>query len=284
MNKPLHPISKAWQLLIVLICYACFGIGMSVMGLCFALLSLFPLPSQATKQRWIRACIHNGCLSFICLLRLVGLLRYSYHLQNTLSPPVTGAHGHILVANHPTLIDAIMMFAAHKNLCCFVKGALWHNILTGPVARLAGFIPNHTIEAIDMAVDKLHAGEDLLIFPEGTRTLEDQAFAFKRGAANIAVAARVTIRPILIKCQPPTLKKGDKWYKIPDGGASFALQEAPLLSLEQCINTMKPAPIQYRAFTRFLEQFYQQWIALGQSASPDEIQDIIHQLRSEQKL
>jgi len=290
VNKRRGVISKTWQLFTAAFCYTSFGLGAFLIGLSFAILHVLPFPSPLTKQRWIRTCIHKGCLTFIRMMRLVGLITYSFEVNETVTAErinddsCNKQHGVIFIANHPSLIDAVMMFALHKNICCFVKGALWNNVFTGAVARLAGYIPNHTIAAVDMAVKKLHEGENLLIFPEGTRTLEDKPLHFKRGAANIAVAANAKIRPLLVKCDPPVLKKGTSWYKIPDGGACFSIHESPLLSLDECIDTSKPAPIQYRMLTRFLVAFYQQWISTGVFSSPEEVKHTINQGQNEKEL
>ncbi|MFC4701792.1 lysophospholipid acyltransferase family protein [Glaciecola siphonariae] len=251
--------SKVWQLLSAALAYFLFGLGALCIGVFFRVLSVVPLIGSLRKQKWIRWWIHKGCLTFIRLLRLFGLVRYEY--DSAAKQPALA--GHILIANHPSLIDAVFMFAVNKNLCCFVKGALWHNFFTGAVARQAGFIPNNSPESVAMAVSKLQKGESLLIFPEGTRSQKGQDLLFKRGASNIAVASKAPIIPILIKCHPSVLKKEDAWYHIPDGGARFEFVTGPVLQLEQCIDTAQAKTLQYRQLTRVLQTFYQQWIVNG---------------------
>ncbi|MGS2718088.1 lysophospholipid acyltransferase family protein [Eionea flava] len=175
----------------------------------------------------------------------------------------------LIIANHPSLIDVVLLFAVHKNLNCIVKGALWDNFFTGSVVRLAGFIPNNSAGVVSIAVEKLHAGENLLIFPEGSRSEDDCKFRFKRGASNVVVAADVAIMPVLIKCYPSALKKGQKWYIIPDGGAGFSLDSGHLLSLRECIDTTKPKTLQYRDLTQFLEDYYEDWFVAGSPPVPN---------------
>ncbi|MEM0912917.1 MAG: lysophospholipid acyltransferase family protein, partial [Pseudomonadota bacterium] len=112
------------------------------------------------------------------------------------------------------------------------------------------------------AVEKLHSGENLLIFPEGTRTDDEEHLRFKRGASNVAVAAQCPIMPVLIKCHPSALKKSDKWYNIPDGGPNFSLISGDMLFLSDCIDISKAKTLQYRELTRYLEQHYQRWMAI----------------------
>ena len=250
-------ISKLWQITSALISYLLFGLGALLVGVFFRLLNPVTFISPATKQRWIRWCIHKGCLTFIRLMRLFGLIRYSFDVASMQQ----ARPGHIVIANHPSLIDVVLLLAVNKQMCCFVKSAVWENFFTGAVVRQAGFIPNNAEQVLPMAAEKLKAGENILIFPEGTRTKDDNVIRFKRGAANMAVAVNAAIMPVLIKCYPRALKKGDKWYDIPDGGPEFSLTSGQLLHLNECIDTSKPKPRHYRQLTQYLEDRYTDWLA-----------------------
>jgi len=250
-------VRKVWQIISAAISYFFFGLGALIVGVFFRLLSPIPIITAATKQKWIRWCIHKGCLAFIRFMRILGLIRYSFDLESM----EQAKSGHIVIANHPSLIDVVLLLAVNKNLCCFVKSGVWDSFFTGAVARQAGFIPNSAEESVPMAAAKLKAGENLLIFPEGTRTEAEQDIRFKRGASNMAVAVNASILPVLIKCHPGALKKGDKWYHIPEGGPNFSLSSGHLLTLDDCIDTAKPRTIQYRQLTQFLEDYYKNWIA-----------------------
>lgn len=256
------PINKLWQIFSAAISYILFGLGALIVGVFFRLLDPVSIISPVTKQKWIRWCIHKGCLTFIRLMRILGLIRYSFDIESMLQ----AKPGHILIANHPSLIDVVLLLAVNKNLCCFVKKAVWDNVFTGAVVRQAGFVPNSSEEVLIIAAAKLEAGENLLIFPEGTRTKIDGNIKFKRGASNMAVAVRASIMPVFIKCHPGALKKGDKWYDIPDGGPNFSLTSGELLKLDDHIDTTKSKPLQYRELTLFLEDYYKNWNVSGISS------------------
>jgi len=256
---------KFWQIAFVAVGYFLFGLVALIIGVFFLLLSPIPIITGAVKQKWIRWCIHYGCLTFIRMMRAFGLLRYSFDVSSLLQTKP----GNIVIANHPSLIDAVFMFAISKNLTCLVKSALWDNIFTGAIVRLAGFIPNNTHDAVNMAVEKLQAAEDLLIFPEGTRSEKLDDIHFRRGAANVAVASGAPIIPILIKCYPQVLKKGDNWYDIPDNGADVFLYSRQPLKLQDCIDTTKPKTLQYRELTQFLERYYNNWAKTKTAFTPE---------------
>ena len=48
----------------------------------------------------------------------------------------------IIIANHPSLLDAVLLLSIFGNSTCVMKDKLMNNFLLGSAARLAGFIPN----------------------------------------------------------------------------------------------------------------------------------------------
>lgn len=257
-------LRKIWQIVSAGISYALFGLGALIVGIFFRLMSPITFISPAKKQRMIRWSIHKGCLTFIRMMRFFGLIRYNFDVSSMKRV----RQGHIVIANHPSLIDVVLLLAVNEQMCCFVKSAVWHNFFTGALVKQAGFIPNDAEQVLPMAAAKLEAGENLLIFPEGTRTKEDNIIRFKRGAANMAVAVNAAIMPVVIECYPRALKKGDKWYDIPEGGPEFTLSSGDLLVLDDCIDRTLPRPKQYRQLTKFLEEYYKNRIADSHSTSP----------------
>lgn len=249
----LTPLRKIWQIFSAALCYSLFGLGALIVGVFFRLLSPLPFIPGAKRQRMIRWSVHKGCLSFIRIMRFFGLIRYAFDVDSMKQ----AQPGHIVIANHPSLIDVVLLLAVNEQMCCFVKSAVWENMFTGAVVRQAGYIPNNSEQVLPMATAKLEAGENILIFPEGTRTMDDNLVRFKRGAANMAVAVQAAIMPVVIECHPRALKKGDKWYNIPLGGPTFKLTSKKLIALEDCIDTGLPRPKQYRQLTRYLENYYE---------------------------
>ena len=57
-------------------------------------------------------------------------------------------------------------------MVCITKASIWDNWFLGGGARLAGYIRNDApVNLIRRSVAELRAGHQLLVFPEGTRTL-----------------------------------------------------------------------------------------------------------------
>ncbi|MBC7365355.1 MAG: 1-acyl-sn-glycerol-3-phosphate acyltransferase, partial [Undibacterium sp.] len=81
------------------------------------------------------------------------------------------APGTVIIANHPTIVDATFLLARLPNTICIFKPALMRSPAIGPAALMAGYVSG------DAAIDLIHdvaacvaSGKSLLVFPEGTPT------------------------------------------------------------------------------------------------------------------
>ena len=227
-----------------------FGLGAFLPGAYVFFLALWPM-DRAQKQRKARNAIQKLCRFYVDFMQFLGLMQY--RLTGLPPQPVSGQ---MVVANHSMLIDALFMLAYVPNLCCVVKSALITNPFTRIPVHLAGYLANDDENLIEQAVEKLSSGENLLIFPEGTRNNADLQLDFKRGAANIAVHADCPILPAVICCQPRALLKGQAWYELPDTKSQISVQFYPSIVLADCIDTSLPRPKQYRRLTAWLRKFY----------------------------
>lgn len=244
-------LNSLWRVLATGSSFVVFGIGSSIISLFFLLL-VAPLPvASFRKQRWIRCVIRKACLAYIHMMRALGLLTFSIKVDSTEMPK-----GNLIIANHPTLLDAVFLLSTLDNVCCIVKQSLWKNPFTCVVVKLAGYVSNNELTLIEQTVVKLESGENILIFPEGTRNTYDDQLAFKRGAANIAVIADCSILPVVIHCKPRTLQKEEQWYQIPDKPPHFSLHAHLPFNINDCIDTNKPRTVQYRHLTQFFCDFY----------------------------
>jgi 1-acyl-sn-glycerol-3-phosphate acyltransferase len=216
----LDRLDRCWRILATGISFTAFGIG----GLLLRLL-VFPLLNllvRAPQRRiaWSREVIRLTFRTFVGLMRGLGVLRYQIVGLDKLD-----RGGMLILANHPTLIDTVFLMAFVKRSDCIVKSHLWDNPFTSGPVRAAGYIRNDGGAAlIDDCIASLRAGNNLIVFPEGTRTPSCGLIALKRGAANIAIRGACAVTPVLIDCQPPTLGKGEKWWHIPARRAQFRIE------------------------------------------------------------
>jgi 1-acyl-sn-glycerol-3-phosphate acyltransferase len=150
----------------------------------------------------------------------------------------------VLVANHPTLIDVVILSSVYRNLCCVAKPALFRNPLVGRLLRYCGHIeaappgasPIAGATVIQRCIDRLNAGLPILIFPEGTRSPADLSGQLigpmSRGAFEIAARAGVAIVPVFLACSPLALGRGMPWYVLPTRPVRFEITPLPVMHVD----------------------------------------------------
>ncbi len=239
-----------WRILAAGLSYIVFALGAFLPGAYVLALAVTPMQA-AEKQRRARNAIQRLCLFYVNFMQFLGLMRYE--LSGLNEKP---AKGHLVISNHTMLIDALFILAYVPNLCCVVKSALCRNPFTRIPVRLAGYIANDDENLVEIAATKLRNGENVLIFPEGTRNQYDTQLDFKRGAANIAVFANSPILPVIICCQPRALQKGESWYQLPDTKSCITVKFNAVLKLSDTIDVSLARPLQYRRLTEWLRRYY----------------------------
>lgn len=142
----------------------------------------------------------------------------------------------ILAANHPSLLDAVLIVSRLPNAVCVMKAALLDNLLFGAAARLAAYIRNNApLEMILSAREELHSGAHLVIFPEGTRTAAFPLDPCSPSVGLIAGRAKVPVQTLVIEFSSPYL------------GKAWPLFRPPLLPLEVRIRLGRRFPPQGNA-------------------------------------
>jgi 1-acyl-sn-glycerol-3-phosphate acyltransferase len=117
--------------------------------------------------------------------------------------------GLIVAANHPTMLDAVVLVSRLPRGVCIMKADLMRNVFLGAGARLAHYICNDSPRGMVRAsVECLREGGQLVMFPEGTRTVRQPVDRFRPGIALIAEIARVPIQTVFIETESPYLRKG----------------------------------------------------------------------------
>jgi len=247
-----------WRICAAGLSYILFAIGGFLPGVYIFFLALLPI-SKVKKQRKVRNAIQALCRFYVNLMQFLGLMTFEFQNQQGQTirkQRINDKAGHMVISNHTMLIDALFVLAYVDNICCVVKASLCHNPFTRIPVNLAGYISNEHDDLIDMAKVKLDAGENVLIFPEGTRNQADLQLDFKRGASNMAVISQAPILPLVICCMPRALGKGEKWYQLPDVKSKIVIQFHPVLHINDCIDIEQSRTKQYRDLTAWLREYY----------------------------
>lgn len=248
----LNKFDHCWRIFATGLSFALFGIG----GLLLRIV-VFPLIRllifEISLRIWFsRQVIRYAFLAFIWIMRSLGVLRFTITGLERLN-----RKGLLIVANHPTLIDTVFLIALTKSANCIVKSSLWNNPFTfGPVSS-AGYLKNDdSVHLIDESIGSLKRGDNLIVFPEGTRTSEDGIVRLKRGFANIAIRGRRNITPVIIRCNPATLGKNTKWWQIPSRWVHFQIDIQEDLDISPFIEQTSNEVLAVRSLTHHLQDYF----------------------------
>jgi 1-acyl-sn-glycerol-3-phosphate acyltransferase len=168
----------------------------------------------ATARRVGRAGIAYGYRFYWSCARASGLMRLEAESLDALRDLPGGI---IIAANHPSLLDALMIVARLPRSAAVMKGALMRSPFLGAGAGLAGYVVNDSTRVmIRTAVERLDEGCQLVVFPEGTRSpAPGQIHRFSRSIALIAQRANVPVQAVVIETDSPYLGKGWPLWKLP---------------------------------------------------------------------
>lgn len=245
----MRQLDRAWRVIATGFAFVMFGLLALCLGVFLSADLLLLRANQATKTRVMRRAVAQLCGFYLRSLKGLGLLSYQYDDFAALD-----GRGKLIIANHPTLLDAVFMMALVPNATFVAKAAMTRYFFTRAVARLAGYIANDQGGGalLEGAKQALAKGDTLVIFPEGTRTTEAPP-KFKRGAANIAILAGCNIIPVRITCTPPTLRKNHKWYDVPPRKPHFVISVLPEITPSEVIDTERSIGVQARCLTAYLQ-------------------------------
>jgi 1-acyl-sn-glycerol-3-phosphate acyltransferase len=186
-----------------------------------AAMLLYPLLSRATGRRLGRAMIASGYGLFWRIAAACGMLRLEAGVLDALREE----RGLVVVANHPSMLDAMILVAHLPRSACIMKASLMRNPLLGPGARLARYIRNDsTFGMVKCAVRDLAAGGQLVLFPEGTRTTRSPLNPFQGTFTLIARRAQAPIQTVFIDTDSPYLGKGWPLWRLPPKPIHFAVR------------------------------------------------------------
>ena len=142
---------------------------------------------------------------FVFIYYLVGLIADILHpvtVEGLEHLPKSGA---LLCPNHSSNWDPILValkLPVNYRLHIMAKEELFRNPVLGWILRKVGAFPvnrgGSDIQSVKTALQAIKSGDNLLMFPEGTRCNGDKHVRTKTGAVRIAAAAGAPVVPIFV--------------------------------------------------------------------------------------
>jgi 1-acyl-sn-glycerol-3-phosphate acyltransferase len=246
-------LARGWRIAATGTAFAVFGLAGVMLGIL-----VFPPLKCCTRDPHrgefrVQRIVHWTFRAFVRFMWLLGLVEVSVRGEELLREP--GAR--LIVANHPTLLDVVMVGSLLPQVDCVVKKEAWSNPFMRGVVGPAGYIPNDLADAVlEACVDRLRQGRALLLFPEGTRSPKGGLGSFRRGAAHAALRCGTPV-PVFIRCEPPSLMRGQPWYDVPERRMHFTIEVGAPIDPRAFAEVDEARGAAARKINRALRDFYE---------------------------
>lgn len=186
----------------VSLAFSIFGFGSLILSfLLFPFCNLF-LKKENRRGAMI-AIIHKSWYLFVKILNFLRVASVEF-----LNTDFEKLKGKIIVANHLTLIDIVLLIGTIPNCVSVVKSKLASNFFVKNIVSNAYLINDTDIDEFQSdAKEILNKGFNIVIFPSGTRHINGEVPKIHSGAAALALENNVEIVPFKIDISEDFLVK-----------------------------------------------------------------------------
>jgi len=255
-------LNRHWRQLAAGFSFVVFGVGAMVVGSLLIPIARLLTPGAERRQAVSRSIIRGGMRLFWRTMLVLRLFRCEVRGLEFLSGDRL-----LVVANHPTLIDAVLLLGLVKDAVVVAKRALAENPVTGPAVTAAGYIVNADGPVLVAQAARTFArGGRVLVFPESTRTPPGQPVRLQRGAANIAVRTGCRVVMVTIRVSNPLLYKGAAWHEMPLEMPRFEVEIRPPFEVGEIVAAHDSLALAARELNDRLQQFYDTEMAASGAA------------------
>jgi 1-acyl-sn-glycerol-3-phosphate acyltransferase len=246
-------LDRAWRVAATGLAFATLFVGGFLLAVTVIPAATLLARDPAVRARRAQHIVRTSFRAYMACLRTLGLVR----LEVSGAERLAAMRGRLVVSNHPTLLDVVLIMSLVPRAQCVVKHQLWAHPLLGPLVRAAGYIRNDLEPEAFIAQCREHlaAGNNLIIFPEGTRSVPGRPVRFQRGFAHVATMTGVNLQLIKIGCNPITLFKGEPWYRVPERVPRFRVEVEDVLDIEPFLREAS-RPAAARRLVAHLERHY----------------------------
>jgi 1-acyl-sn-glycerol-3-phosphate acyltransferase len=163
-----------------------FVFGLATLLLVFPVMPamlLFFHPAEKF-QKYTRRTVSAFFRFFISMMRIIGCAELDAPDREVFNQ----LKSKIVAANHPSLLDVVMLISLIPNADVIVRGSLSRNIICrGVVSKLYILNSLDFDEIVSAAKESLNRGNCIVIFPEGTRTPRNGQMRLKKGASRLSL-------------------------------------------------------------------------------------------------
>jgi 1-acyl-sn-glycerol-3-phosphate acyltransferase len=184
---------------------------------------------------------HRHVVHFLASLDFLGLVEFRFEGTPHDQPC-------IMVANHPSLLDFIVLLQDLPNAVCLYKSQSLDNPVLSSFVQVGGYIEgmdgtaSATKRIIASCGERLAEGHHVVFFPEGTRSESASAVhKFRAAAFHAAIKCQARIQPVVIFCNPLFLGKNQSWIDFSRHRNIMTIRYLPVIRIEDLPETGQTA-------------------------------------------
>ncbi len=203
----------------VLLLFCFFGCGALIINyIIFPLGSLFQ--KKENKKYFYSNVIHKTWAFFTKLMIKSNIIKVVVENKEQLE----NLRGKIIVANHPSFIDIVLLIGIMPHTVCIAKKDLKKNLFMGNIIKSLYLVNDEDKDnLINESSEILSQGFNIIIFPTGTRTTQRENMKLHKGAAMLALHTKTDIVPLCISCDKKFLAKNQKVYDASDSPVFYTI-------------------------------------------------------------
>ncbi|MDX2361698.1 MAG: 1-acyl-sn-glycerol-3-phosphate acyltransferase [Crocinitomicaceae bacterium] len=179
-------------LLMSVFLFTYFVVGCLLLNVFLLLLIPFPAPKKKKRQ----------LLNFLVSKLAGSTINLGLHIKKDLINPenLDFSKPSIIVANHSSFLDILLMIMMNPKVIIMVKKWVYNSPFFGLFIRYSGylFVAEGTEYNLELIQKRIDDGYSVMIFPEGTRSVDGKIKRFHKGAFYLAQELKLDIQPILI--------------------------------------------------------------------------------------
>jgi len=199
-----------WGLLKSIFAFTYFAVG-SLLLTVFGLIVVRLNPFDKEKGKYI----YHVVLSKYCWSLMYIMINVKKKIINPLNEDFSKPA--VIICNHQSFLDILSTIMLHPKLILFTNHWVWNSAVFGAVVRMADYYPimQGAEGSFELLENRIRNGYSVVLFPEGTRSIDGTMKRFHKGAFYLAEKLNVDVLPIVIHGSGYTMTKND--FLLKDG-------------------------------------------------------------------
>lgn len=195
------------NLLLTIGAFTIFTTGCLLLNICLLIAIGLPIRIKH-KKLFMHYCMMYACRGIVYSLFPIKKKKINLSAENFKKPS-------IIISNHQSHVDLLILLALNPKMVVLTTNWVWNSPFYGYVIRFIDFFSvkegnEKLIEKLKLKIDE---GYSILVFPEGSRSKDQNITRFHKGAFYLAKQLDLDIVPILLHGAGDCMLKGENYVR-----------------------------------------------------------------------